>query len=547
MKAFSFFLFFISSVLIFPQPKEEEMNTTPSIYLNQTGYLAQSEKFFLIDADKVHPSERFQIVNYNSNSVEFEGIIASPILDDQTLSGKILYRGDFSGFQEEGTFSIVTGGLNSSPFRISVSLYQNLSSDCLHSISLVRANVAIHDQQTGLVVNAGHLGDFDIGGKDYSGGWYNAGDYGKWTHCSAINIANLLWLYELHADLPEETKEKLLAEARWGMEWLLKMQDRSGAVYHKVDTEPDFAWGQGPDADTLERTVKWTHLGGETPSSIDAGDFIGAASLFSRLFRSIDPEFSLLCQEAAEKSWEWLLQNPDNPQTDPYYTDSSSREEFFWAAAEIFCLNEDPRAGEYLQTQIRPIMNPPLWMTPDFYGSLALIQGGSDIDLRRKELELLEYSANIYIAESQKHPFRHTNPSFWWSSNVYVSGSGQLLAAAWYFTGKEDYRKAALDQLHYLLGRNALNRSFVAGYGSHSMEHPYHWAYYVYGITLPGWIAGGANGLPDGADPLLKELQAKNTPPALCYLDVCSHNGSWASNEGTLAMVSSLMFLSGMF
>lgn len=523
------------------------MNITSSIYVNQTGYLPQSEKILLIDADKVHRSREFQIVNLNDNSVEFTGKITSQPLDDQILSGKILFCGDFSGFRQEGTFCIVTGGLNSSPFSISNDLYQNLSRDCLHSISLIRANVAIHDELTGLVISTGHQGDFDIEGRDYSGGWYNAGDYGKWTHCSAINVANLLWLYELHADLPEEMKEKLLAEARWGMEWLLKMQDDSGAVYHKVDSEPDFAWGQGPDADTFERTVKWTRLGGETPSSIDAGDFIGVTSLASRLFHSIDPDFSLHCRKAAEKSWEWLLLNPDNPQTDPYYTDTDSSQEFFWAAAEIYCLIRDPRAYEYLQSNSRGVVSPPGWMTPDFFGSLALIHSGSDTELSRKELSLLQRSAAFFMAESEKHPFRHPNTSFWWGSNFYISGTGQLLAAAWHFTGKEDYREAALNQLHFLLGRNALSRSFVAGYGSRSLEHPYHWAYYVYGIVLPGWIAGGANGLPGGADPLLKDLQAKNTPPALCYLDVCTYNGSWASNEGTVAMESSLMFLAGMF
>lgn len=480
--------------------------------------------------------------------VEFEGSLNQEELDDRERSDKILYRGEFGSLQKEGRYYISIGGVNSSPFRISEDLYMGLAEDCLHSISLVKANVDIQDETTGFEVKAGHLGDFNINGKDYSGGWYNAGDFGKWTHCTAINIANILWLRELHSDLPPDMNDKLLREARWGMDWLLKMQESNGAVYHKVDSEPHFAWGKKPSDDPHQRSVKWTRLGGEIPSSVDAGDFIGAASLCSRIFSERDPDFSRLCRLAAERSWEWILDNPDNGQDDPYYTDTCSSEEFFWAAAEIYLLNGDSRAQEYLENQNRWSINTPGWRTPDFFGSLALLSNDrTNTTIRQREYDLLKRTADYLLQETLSHPFGHSMDTFWWGSNFYISGSGQLLAAAYLFTEKEKYREAALSQIHYLLGLNGLNRSFVAGYGSRSMEHPYHWSYYVYNIVLPGWIAGGVNPIPQGADPLLDALQNKPTPPALCYVDECAYNGSWASNEGTLAMVSSLMFLAGIF
>lgn len=530
---------------IIPAGHARAQQDDPAIYLDQTGYLPKGEKRFFVDSDKCSRAAAYFIIDCRDNSIVWQGNLGEEKLNDRKQSGKTLWYGDFGPLEREGTYRIVLNGRQSYPFRIQKSIYRDIAQDALHSLSLVRANVAVDDAATSLTYAAGHLEDFTIEGRDYSGGWYNAGDYGKWTHCTAITIANLLWLHERQETLPASLKETLLEEARWGMEWLLKMQDDSGAVWHKVDTEPDFAWGKSPAEDTHHRSVKWTGLGGERPSSVDAGDFTGAAALCARVFSNSDQAFSLHCRKAAEKSWEWLLLHPDEPQTDPYYSDNGCSEEFFWAAAEMWSLAGDSRALDYLNTTRRANINLPVWTTPDFYGTLALIYAQNDLHLQKRERDLLVKSAYELAAESGKRPFRHANASFWWGSNHSVSGAGQLFAAAWQCTDDEVLRRAALDQLHYLLGRNALGFSFVAGHGTRRMEHPYHWAYRVFGIALPGWIAGGPNPLPNGADEPLKELQRKNTPPALCYLDLCAANGSWASNEGTIDMVSSLLFLAG--
>ncbi|MBN2510372.1 MAG: glycoside hydrolase family 9 protein [Spirochaetales bacterium] len=530
------------------------------IYINQTGYPPVSKKRFLITADAAGTIVNFSVVRAEDGEQVFDGTLISEKLDDRKLSGMILRQGDFSDLETPGRYRIVYGSAASSEFSISQSVYHSLAADSLRTISLIRANIHIDDPLTGLKHPAAHLEDRNITGKDYSGGWYNAGDYGKWTHCSSVAIANMLWLFQLAPDSPATTADTtgipesgngipdILDEARWGLEWLLKMQHESGAVYHKVDTEPDFAWGRPPEDDPYPRTVKWTDRNGTKPSTVDAGDLCGVMSLASRVYTGIDPAFAERCRTSALRAWEWIKKNPGTAQTDPYYTDNDTRQELFWAAAEIHVISGGKEGGDHLANL--PSLNwigPVTWQEPELYGALALLTcTRTGQNLKAHILNRLTASAEWLSARAAQHPFGHTVDRFFWSSNFHILGAGQVLAAAYRLTGRIEFRDAALGQLHYILGHNALGLSFVTGYGGNRVRHPYHWPYFVYGVTLPGWVSGGANPVPEGADPLLVKLQKKGTPPALCFVDACGTDGSWASNEGTLAMTSALMFLAGL-
>ncbi|MBN2442151.1 MAG: glycoside hydrolase family 9 protein, partial [Spirochaetales bacterium] len=442
------------------------------------------------------------------------------------------------------------------PFQISTNLYNKLFRDSFRVLSLVRANISIDDGETGFIHPAGHLEDFNINGRDFSGGWYNAGDYGKWTHCSSVVVANLLWLYILNPfvrtddlGIPESGNNipDLLDEARWGLTWLLKMQNADGSVYHKIDTEPGFAWGKGPDEDALERSPKWTDRNGRVPSTIDAADFCGVMSLASDVFLEVDPGFALVCREAALRSWEWVRSHPENPQKDPYYTDDDPSQELFWAGGDIFILTGGEEGIDFIEGYAQPSVNAPSWLMTDYYGILALcIAASVPGEIRNSHKAALLKTSDLLLEKINRYPYGHVLEDFWWGSNSSVAGSAQILIAAYKISGKDEYLSGGLEQLNYLLGCNALNLSFVTGFGKNSVEHPYHWSYYVYDKLIPGWISGGPNRYPGGADPLLKSIQQTGTPPAMCFVDACEAMGSWASNEGTIAMTSSLMFLAGL-
>lgn len=99
-----------------------------------------------------------------------------------------------------------------------------------------------------------------------------------------------------------------------------------------------------------------------------------------------------------------------------------------------------------------------------------------------------------------------------------------LLASA--VAGDDRYVGTALENLHYLLGRNTFGLSWVTGLGDRPFGHPHHRPSGADSNALPwpGMLSGGPNRY--GGDPVIDALPA--TPPARRYRD---DQGSWASNE----------------
>lgn len=101
------------------------------------------------------------------------------------------------------------------------------------------------------------------------------------------------------------------------------------------------------------------------------------------------------------------------------------------------------------------------------------------------------------------------------------------------------YQAAAWDQIHYLLGRNSLDVSFLTGVGTNPIVLPHHRPSGASGRTMPGMISGGpCDWMAD--EPAKNFLEGKDIPPAKCFLD---HTGSYSTNEVTIYWNSAFILL----
>ncbi|HXL72224.1 MAG TPA: glycoside hydrolase family 9 protein, partial [bacterium] len=207
--------------------------------VNQEGYLPDGEKYFILsESSEVKKGDSFQILDQTGKTA-FSGILSTDPIDDTTSTGERVFRVDFSALTLPGQYTVSLGSLMSVPFTIKGNLYENLFRDSLRCFYLIRCGIAIDDPITGLKHGACHMKDAPFQsdpGKsgNFTGGWHNACDYGKWTHMEAISCAWMMWLYELKpkemAGLQNHIPESgngisdLLNEAKWGLTWLLKMQ-----------------------------------------------------------------------------------------------------------------------------------------------------------------------------------------------------------------------------------------------------------------------------------------------------------------------------------
>jgi endoglucanase len=117
------------------------------------------------------------------------------------------------------------------------------------------------------------------------------------------------------------------------------------------------------------------------------------------------------------------------------------------------------------------------------------------------------------------------------SSSVNVLGSR-------FFEDASVYIDAALEHVHYLLGRNPLSQSYITGFGSNASKHPHHRPSVAVGSAVPGMVIGGPN-MNTQQDRAL-QTHCTGLPPSKCYID---HKDSFASNEITIYWNSTVYFV----
>ena len=424
---------------------------------------------------------------------------------------------------------------------------QGLYSAALHTFTLVRSGIAVDDPVTGIHHPASHLSDAtpanSQGRRELTGGWYNAGDFGKWTMITAISVSYMLHLYTLQ-QRHGQPDPNLLAQADWGLTWLLKMQDADGGVRHKVDSGTyaalGAAWGHSPDDDPTPRFAT-------AASTLDTADFAAVLYQASRTFAPMDAAKAARFRKAADAAFAWLPSHPNVPAADPFYADDDPAQEILWAHCERAIITGQTSAN--LQAQLAAVaLGEVSWADPSLLGLYSLASVPSSAPgLKRGATQAIERAALQQASAAGPRAFGVAlgPKDYWWGSTARVLNRGALFAMADALQPNPVLARAAADQLRWVLGNNALHHSFVTGFGTNPVEHPYHWTYMALGKLMPGWAVAGPNASPAWADKPLQDLQQRGTPPEEDYLDLCSRDGSWASNEGEIDEEAALVFLTG--
>ncbi len=109
-----------------------------------------------------------------------------------------------------------------------------------------------------------------------------------------------------------------------------------------------------------------------------------------------------------------------------------------------------------------------------------------------------------------------------------------MMGLAYDFTHEAKYLNGVALAMDYILGRNALDQSYVTGYGERPLENPYHrfWCHQAnpqYPKAPPGVLSGGANS--ELQDPYVQAAGLAGCAPQKCFMD---HGGAWSVNEVTI-------------
>ncbi|MGL5865807.1 MAG: glycoside hydrolase family 9 protein [Dermatophilaceae bacterium] len=585
-----------------PEPYQPE--THSAVRVNQAGYLPGAPKQATVMTDAEKP-QTF-VVRDGRGVVVRRGSTRPAGVEDSV--GRAVHVITFSDVRRPGTgYTISVGDQTSYPFEISRDVYDQLRTDSKTFFYTNRSGIAIDDALApGYGRAAGHIGvapnqgdtavpcqDLDDpsqklydepwtceGTRDVSGGWYDAGDHGKYVVNGGISVAQLMMEYERthtgvarrvgYADgtlsIPEAGNgtPDLLDEIRWQLDWLLRMQVPDGQKYagmanHKV---ADVDWTPVPlmpAADSQRRVLY-------RPSTAATLNLAAAAAQGARLFRSVDPRYSRRLAAAARSAYGAAKATPDllapapdatidaNPGSGPYDDDDVS-DEFYWAAAELYLTTGDSRYERAVLTS--PVHYADVftdgfwWKEVAALGRLNLATVKSTLLGRNYVRHSVVRAADQFLAVQRREPFGQpyapADGDWAWGSNSAMLNNLQVIGTAYDLTGRQKYANGVTSGMDYLLGRNALDLSYVTGWGDRFSRNQHHrWYAKSLDSQLPeppiGTLAGGPNSTAtDTEDPVAAAL-LPGCVAQFCYVDQI---GSWSTNEITINWNASLSWVSG--
>ena len=306
------------------------------IRINQLGYTTKGIKQAVWCSKDSKPVQKFYLLDSASQKVMFEANAEKqmgaygPFTQTQRLN--------FSGFTTPGKYKLIADGAESPYFRIGDDVYNGAADFCLRYMRQQRTgfNPFLKDSchtQDGYVLYGEKAGIKDSTHIDVVGGWHDASDYLQYSTTSANATYHLLMAYRDFPKVFGDVKQAngldgkngmadVLDEAKWGLDWLLKMHPKPDWMFNQIGDDRDHISMRIPKLDSqygkgYERPVYFVSgepqqrgkfMNATTGTSSTAAKFSSAFSLGFELFSNIDTTYSDLLYEKAGSAYVYAFE-----------------------------------------------------------------------------------------------------------------------------------------------------------------------------------------------------------------------------------------------
>ena len=555
------------------------------ITVDQFGYRPDAKKVAVLRSPEVGadaslsytPGEALEVVDSASAKVVFSG---APVAFQEgavdTASGDKIWWFDFSSVSTPGTYFIRDKSDNlkqSFYFRIGDGVYNDVLKAAMRMMFYQRVGMAKEAAYAGEWADAiNHEQDkrarlfTDSANaateRDVSGGWFDAGDFNKYTVWNGNYVETLLRAYmdrpRAFTDdygIPESGNgiPDILDEVKWGLDHLLRMQNEDGSVLSVVDEDH----ASPPSAATGR-----SYYG--APNAVSAYSSAKAFALGSIVAAKRKNEaYAKTLKDAALKAYTWAEAHPDSmfynnkaeygtkdlaagqQEIDTSYTTGAR---FVVKVAADFAMYELTGDAKYLKRFEATPDSLPLMRQ---YGSWAMDQYRNahhflyllylqykDASAETKQLVQEKFvdafpKSNNFVGGLEKDGYRAYIRDYNWGSNSAKSTSGlffdkmaELSMSGQASAGADatGWHSAAEEYLHYLHGVNPFGMVYLSnmeGYGAGKSVTSFYHGWFKEGEPAPGYLVGGANARYTWAS-CCKEYDADNTAKGC---------GSKANNE----------------
>jgi endoglucanase len=553
-------IIFIIVLLFFGSTRAQ--NISRFIIIDQFGYLPEAKKIAVLKdpqtgfdaSESFSPGLIYSVINANTGEKVYTA--------DRTIwgngttdasSGDKTWHFDFTPVSEPGTYYILDEekNLKSYEFMISPNVYNEILRQAMRSFFYQRSGFKKEAQYAGeeWADSASHIGNlqdkncryfFDKANpdleKDVSGGWYDAGDYNKYTNWTANYIVELMKAYlekpEAWADdydIPESGNgiPDILDETKWGVDHLLRLQQLDGSVLSIV----------GESHASPPSAVTGPSYYGDASTSATSNT-AAAFAICSKVYRSFNmDDYADTLLVRAIRAWNWAEENPavifnNNDASNNSVGLGAGNQEvndydrgmiMLEAACYLLEVTGDVKYHDYFDAHYQDchlmMWN---WAYPFealnqevllYYTKLA--EGTKVVQDSIKYVynnAVVYGSDNLTAYKNQKDPYMAYIKDYTWGSNGIKSAQGNMYYNLITFnideTSASIARDAALTFVNYIHGVNPLNFVYLSNmyhYGAENGVNEFYHSWFCNGSIKwdrvgtstsgppPGYLTGGPN------------------------------------------------------
>ncbi len=537
---------------------------TGLIVVDQFGYLPDAQKVAVLrnpqvgyDADQSYtPSAQLSLVNMDTGALVMTA--AASVWNGgatDASSGDKAWWFDFTSVTQPGTYAVVDidQQLRSPSFKIAANVYQPVLKEAMRVFFYQRAGFAKQQPyaDAAWADGASHLGAGQSANarlysdkanaateRDLSGGWYDAGDFSEYTNWTARYVITLLHAYLENPaawtddfNIPESGNgiPDILDEVKWGMDWLIKMQDATGdnSVLSILGV-----YGASPPSSTTGASYYGPASTSATLST--AAAFALGAKVFAGMNNADLMTYAGNLKNRAVNAWNWAESNPSvvfrnnegasaGVGAGQQETDDTGRARLKQSAAiYLYAATGDTQYrdfvdGDYSTAPLialnfadpyRENQNTDLL----YYANLPDATAAVANKIKSTFSAVMEAANNWQAIRNNTDPYRAFLGSYTWGSNGIKSLKGTMFTDLVSFqVGTPDateVRNAALRYINYINGVNPQGMVYLSNMyalGVHSSVNEFYHTWFTNGSALwdrvgtstygpaPGYLVGGPN------------------------------------------------------
>lgn len=504
--------------------------------VNQIGFLpTDSKKAIVFSPEKI--KNNIHLIQY-PDSASIIKIKPKPV-ESGAWGDFNYYEIDFSEIENEGEYFLWhSASETSSPiFKIGSNSYQGYQEDLLHFMRQQRCgynpvlDMVCHEKD-----GRSFFGPMpDSTYVDASGGWHDAGDQLKYLITSSYATGHMLMAYTLFPDQFEDKVNALgqggenglpdvLDEAKWGLDWLLKLHPAPDQIIHQIADDRDHRGFKIPNQDNSDygwgaNSYRAAYFATGKPQGLMqyqsesngmaniAGRSAAALALGARIWKEIDEAYSIQCLEAAKslyalgRKYEGVQQG--NSYGAPYrYNEETWNDDMEWAGAELFKATGEQSYRDQAKEYALLSSNEDSWTVKDsasHYQLYPFINLGHfslhevvEPEFQKTLETFYQEGIDYTLAKSKTSPFEVGIPFIWCSNNLMTSLATQLILYE-KMSGDKQYQPYLTAQRDWLFGKNPWGTSMFTGIPEKGDFPVYvHTAPYVMlGLEIPGGLVDG--------------------------------------------------------